>query len=333
MSQRWLSMVCAAGILALLLWYLNASLLCAALPPASGGASLVAYLVVTCVGAGLLFMYRTSVRDPGVLRTGLESCGMARHSGTRSHAAARLDVPTLWAGNWGALCVTCKLVRPLGAKHCSTLNRCVARFDHFCPWVGNTVGKLNHRDFVLFLLLESAALIMSVAAAASRIAGSQMEISSLIVAAPSLVAFLAVDVAVALPVVMLTVAQVTQLGACPLRLRSARRLTPPVQRATSRPTSWPTSTATTTCATRRAASSTRATPPVCTQLRVSLTPPCSFDKGWAKNVRSFFLTPDSRDREVEDDSGGAHDKDTELHSLLSGSSATSRSSTAISMEQ
>ena len=91
----------------------------------------------------------------------------------------------------------------------------MARFDHFCPWVGNTVGKLNHRDFVLFLLLESAALIMSVAAAAARIAGSGMEISGLIVAAPSLVAFLAVDVAVALPVVMLTVAQVTQLGARP----------------------------------------------------------------------------------------------------------------------
>jgi hypothetical protein len=47
-------------------------------------------------------------------------------------------------------------------------------------------------------------------------------------------------------------------------------------------------------------------------------------------VRSFFLQPESRDREIElNDS--AHDTDTELHSLLSGS-ANSRSGTAISME-
>lgn len=201
--------------MALLLWYLNAVLLSAALPPASGAASLVAYLVVTCVGAGLAFMYRTSVRDPGVLRSGLEGVGLARHGGSASSAAARLDVPTLWAGNWGALCVTCKLVRPLGAKHCSTLNRCVARFDHFCPWVGNTVGKLNHRDFVLFLLLESVALALSVGAAVSRISAAAAPLPDLIVTAPSLIAFLAVDAAVALPVIMLTIAQFTQLGATP----------------------------------------------------------------------------------------------------------------------
>jgi len=130
LSQRWLSVACAAGILALLVFYLNACLLAAALPPASGAASLVAYLVVSAVGAGLYFMYRASTRDPGVLRSGLESCGGMARAGP--HAAARLDVPTLWAGNWGALCVSCKLVRPLGAKHCSVCNACVARFGA-CP--------------------------------------------------------------------------------------------------------------------------------------------------------------------------------------------------------
>ncbi len=209
-SQRWLSLLTAGGITALLIMFINACVLAPALPPPSAAAMLAAYAVVAAVGVGLFFMYRTASRDPGVLSSGLESLSLAR-AGTG--AAARLDLPALWAGNWGALCVTCKLVRPLGAKHCSVLNRCVARFDHFCPWVGNTIGKHNHRDFVLFLLLESAALAISVAAAAARAAGSGMDMAQLVVTSPALLVFLGVDLAVALPVIMLAIAQVTQLGA------------------------------------------------------------------------------------------------------------------------
>lgn len=47
----------------------------------------------------------------------------------------QLDSPALWAGNWGQLCVSCKIVRPLRAKHCSVTDRCVELFDHYCPWV------------------------------------------------------------------------------------------------------------------------------------------------------------------------------------------------------
>ena len=47
----------------------------------------------------------------------------------------QLDSPALWAGNWTQLCVSCKIVRPLRAKHCSVTDRCVEQFDHYCPWV------------------------------------------------------------------------------------------------------------------------------------------------------------------------------------------------------
>jgi len=53
------------------------------------------------------------------------------------------------------VCVTCNIIRPPGASHCSTCDNCVLNFDHHCVYLSNCVGKRNHKFFYLFLLFGS----------------------------------------------------------------------------------------------------------------------------------------------------------------------------------
>ena len=49
-------------------------------------------------------------------------------------------------------CKYCDCVKPPRTHHCSITGKCIYDFDHFCPWVGQTVGYGNYRYFFLFVL-------------------------------------------------------------------------------------------------------------------------------------------------------------------------------------
>ena len=57
------------------------------------------------------------------------------------------------------LCHSCHIVRPLRSKHCRVQRKCILLFDHYCPFVGNTIGLYNYPHFYLFLVFLSTSII------------------------------------------------------------------------------------------------------------------------------------------------------------------------------
>ncbi|KAL6558422.1 Protein S-acyltransferase 24 [Orobanche minor] len=127
---------------------------------------LMAY-IHSVIMAGLYLFYRCSSKDPGYIRMSTHDLENMKDD----EPLLKIDTsnPALLAGNWSQLCATCKIVRPLRAKHCSTCERCVEQFDHHCPWVSNCIGKKNKWDFFLFLVLEVLAMLITGAVALTRV--------------------------------------------------------------------------------------------------------------------------------------------------------------------
>lgn len=146
-------------ILLLLVLYAHSVILDAKLPRLTMGFGLLAWLGFFLATAGLFMFYRCSRKDPGYIRMNVHDAQNMKDD--EPLLKIEIDNPALLAGNWSQLCTTCKIVRPLRAKHCSTCDRCVEQFDHHCPWVSNCIGKKNKWDFFMFLALEVSAMIIT----------------------------------------------------------------------------------------------------------------------------------------------------------------------------
>jgi hypothetical protein len=50
------------------------------------------------------------------------------------------------------ICPTCHIRKPIRSKHCAETNKCIAKFDHYCPWLCNSIGVKNHRVFFIWMI-------------------------------------------------------------------------------------------------------------------------------------------------------------------------------------
>jgi hypothetical protein len=135
---------------------------------ASSGPTLARYdmSAITLVGVALaflstVFMALTSLTNPGVLpRPSLaELRGRPRDDRGRLidhpqtvESAVVVNGVRLQA----KYCNVCGILRPPRASHCRETDRCIERWDHFCPWVGTAIGKRNYRWFVCFITTTTA---------------------------------------------------------------------------------------------------------------------------------------------------------------------------------
>jgi len=127
---------------------------------------LFAWSGVFLATAGLVMFYKCSRKDPGYISANTRDSHNQRDD--EPLLKMELDNPALLTGNWSQLCITCKIVRPVRSKHCSTCDRCVEQFDHHCPWVSNCIGKKNKWEFFMFITLEVFAMIITGSAAIIR---------------------------------------------------------------------------------------------------------------------------------------------------------------------
>eukprot|EP00249_Psilotum_nudum_P015877 c25566_g1_i2 orf=764-2575(-) len=146
-------------IISLVILYVKSVIISQTLFPISAVVGVWAWLSVILATTGLCLLYRCTSKDPGYIKvTNRQS---QDQKDDQPLLKSELSNPALWAGYWSQLCPTCKIVRPMRAKHCSTCNRCVEQFDHHCPWISNCVGKMNKRDFFILLCMQTTAMILS----------------------------------------------------------------------------------------------------------------------------------------------------------------------------
>ena len=95
---------------------------------------------------------KTHTSDPGYLATALESPAVAERAIVRLAEQGELTKETF--------CLSCAIRKPFRSKHDSFTNKCVSRFDHYCPFVGNPVGAGNHKYFMYFVMSLSPLVVL-----------------------------------------------------------------------------------------------------------------------------------------------------------------------------
>ncbi|ONK76076.1 uncharacterized protein A4U43_C03F23630 [Asparagus officinalis] len=206
-------------IMILIVLFINSVLAAPNFPKVTAMVGLWSLSGVSLAFGSLYMLYRCSSKDPGYIKP--NSGGSATRAGGSEDPLSNIDIDnsTIWTGNWSQLCPTCKIIRPVRSKHCPTCKHCVEQFDHHCPWISNCVGKKNKWDFFIFVCLGTLTAFIGASITIHRmwtasplLSSSGSWIHQMISEHPGAVAFLVMDSILLNGLIVLTVAQASQIA-------------------------------------------------------------------------------------------------------------------------
>lgn len=119
----------------------------------------ILYLPSTLLALSSLYMAWSS--DPGAVPLGARPLPDSSDGSAESICSSLSPNPKSQQPQRGIRrCRKCNdNYKPSRAHHDSVTGRCIVKMDHYCPWIGNAVGALNHKFFVLFIFYTFLAAI------------------------------------------------------------------------------------------------------------------------------------------------------------------------------
>lgn len=103
-------------------------------------------IIIILATLACIFVIQTCVTDPGILPLLSPDDAYLRQQKPREREVTVNGMSMVLRYD-----DTYHFYRPPRAHHCHDTNVVIERFDHFCPWMGNTIGLRNYRPFVLTL--------------------------------------------------------------------------------------------------------------------------------------------------------------------------------------
>jgi hypothetical protein len=104
----------------------------------------------------LVSLFMASTTDPGAVPLGARPLVTLRRGSSIEDADST-------ARRGMRRCNKCRdNYKPPRAHHDSVTGRCIIKFDHYCPWINNAVGALNHKFFSLFLFYTASTCLLSI---------------------------------------------------------------------------------------------------------------------------------------------------------------------------
>jgi len=118
------------------------------------------YMPVSLLAMRSLFLASTT--DPGAVPLGARPLVTIRRASSVSENGENV-VTTTSSRRAMRRCHKCNdNYKPPRAHHDSVTGRCIVKFDHYCPWVGNAVGQLNHKLFCLFIFYSKYSIMRDI---------------------------------------------------------------------------------------------------------------------------------------------------------------------------